>query len=215
MQPVDIFLNIANCLSLASYIVKDILVLRLLTIVAAIIVLPYILFRPEPLYTALCWNGLFQAVNIYRVVLLLKERKPVYFEERAQALYDREFSSLKSHQFAKLANIAHWNEIEAGEKIFKSGDVLDRVLYLESGRCEIKREEAILDSRGKGDFIGESSLFSESPLKADIEVAQPVCYVSWSKDDLNKVLIDYPDLHVAFQKVVSQYLIRKLEEGKY
>ena len=62
---------IANFLYLASYLVQDMLRLRLLTLVAAICLMTYFYCRPEPLLTVVCWNLVFVGLNIVQVVRLI------------------------------------------------------------------------------------------------------------------------------------------------
>lgn len=48
---------IANGLYLASYLARDMLRLRVLTLVAASCLVAYFWFRPEPFVTVVCWNA--------------------------------------------------------------------------------------------------------------------------------------------------------------
>ena len=50
----DILIHVANVLYLFSYLMRDILWLRILTVVAACCLMPYFYFRPEPLMPATC-----------------------------------------------------------------------------------------------------------------------------------------------------------------
>ncbi len=71
----EILINAANILYLLSYFVRDILKLRVLTVIAATCLIAYFYFRPEPMMTVVYWNTFFVAQNIFWIVrLLLKER---------------------------------------------------------------------------------------------------------------------------------------------
>lgn len=71
----EYFINIANALYLLSYFVRDILWLRVLTVIAASCLILYFYFRPEPLMAVVYWNLFFIALNIYWVFRLLSERR--------------------------------------------------------------------------------------------------------------------------------------------
>ena len=73
----DYLINIANILYLFSYLVRDILWLRILTVIAASCLIPYFYFRPDPLIIAIYWNLLFTSLNIFWIGRLLIERRPV------------------------------------------------------------------------------------------------------------------------------------------
>ena len=71
----EILINAANILYLLSYFVRDILKLRVLTVIAATCLIAYFYFRPEPMMTVVYWNTFFVAQNIFWIVrLLLRER---------------------------------------------------------------------------------------------------------------------------------------------
>ena len=63
----------ANILYLLSYMVRDILHLRLLTIVAACCLVTYFYNQPEPLITVVCWNVFFVGLNALQLGRIIRE----------------------------------------------------------------------------------------------------------------------------------------------
>ena len=70
-------IHIANVLYMLSYLMRDILWLRILTVLAASCLIPYFYFRSDPLFAAIYWNLLFTLLNVYWICHLLLERRPV------------------------------------------------------------------------------------------------------------------------------------------
>ena len=70
----EFLIYLANGLYLVSYMVKDILKLRLLTISAACILVTYFSLQPEPVMTIICWNLFFVALNVMQIGFILKGR---------------------------------------------------------------------------------------------------------------------------------------------
>jgi hypothetical protein len=70
----DVLVYAANFLYLFSYLVRDILHLRLLTIVAACCLVTFFYNQPEPLMTVICWNIFFVALNAFQLTRILRER---------------------------------------------------------------------------------------------------------------------------------------------
>jgi hypothetical protein len=58
---------VANILYLLSYMVRDILHLRILTIVAACCLVTYFYTQAEPLMTVVYWNLFFVALNVFQL----------------------------------------------------------------------------------------------------------------------------------------------------
>ena len=207
----DWLLHIANVLYLFSYSVRDFMLLRVLTVVAACCLLPYFFFQPEPLIAAIAWNVLFTVINLYRIVLLYRERQPVYFDEKETELYRNAFPSLTNQQFGKLLKLANWEDSKASECLYDTGAIIDRFIALNSGLVDIRKNGSILAQRTKGDFLGEGCLLTDEPIRARVVVNEDAHYATWSRDELKQLLDDDPQLHASLQKDISQSLIRKLE----
>ena len=69
----EILINAANLLYLVAYVVRDVLLLRTLTVLAASCLIPYLYFREEPLLTAVYWNLLFIGLNVVWITRLSLE----------------------------------------------------------------------------------------------------------------------------------------------
>ena len=206
----DWLLHIANVLYLFSYSVKDIMLLRVLTVVAACCLLPYFFFQPEPMLAAIAWNVLFTFMNLYRIVLLYRERRPVYFDEKETELYQSAFPSLTDHQFAKLLKIASWKDSTAKDCLFDTGAVINQFIALNSGLIDIRKNGSVLAQREKGDFVGETCLLTDEPIKAKVVVQEDAHYATWSREELKALLDDDPLLHASLQKDISHSLIRQM-----
>jgi hypothetical protein len=71
----DNLLNLANVLYLFSYFVRDMLRLRLFTIVAASCLVVYFWNQPDPLWAAILWNVFFIVLNLHWSVRILHNRR--------------------------------------------------------------------------------------------------------------------------------------------
>lgn len=70
----EILVYAANILYLFSYMVRDILHLRILTVVAACCLVTYFYNQPEPLMTVVYWNIFFVALNVMQLTQITRER---------------------------------------------------------------------------------------------------------------------------------------------
>ena len=71
----EYFINIANVLYLLSYFVRDMLLLRVLTVIAAFCLMPYFYFREDPIMPVIYWNSFFIGLNVYWILRLSLERR--------------------------------------------------------------------------------------------------------------------------------------------
>ena len=104
----EYLIHIANVLYLFSYLVREILWLRVLTVIAASLLIPYFYFRPDPLTTAIYWNLLFTGLNIFWIVRLLIERKPVHLVGNDLRLYQLVFRCLTPREMLQLLKLGRW-----------------------------------------------------------------------------------------------------------
>src|ERR1700750_2740552 len=98
--------NLANFVSLVALSVRDVLWLRILSLAADVLVLPYYYFQHEPLWPPIFWGAAFILVNGVRIVILAPDRRPVIFSDREAELYRLAFSSIDKRDFLKIASLA-------------------------------------------------------------------------------------------------------------
>ncbi len=210
----DYLLHVANVLYLFSYLLKDILWLRVLTVIAATCLIPFFYFRPEPLLIAIYWNIVFTGINLYQIWVLLLERRPVSLSQKEQVLYQAAFRSLTPREFLKLINIASWKTAESGEQLVNEGEVSDKVLVIYEGKVSIVANNESIAFIGDGYFVGEMSFLTGEPTAAGAVADEPTEYVCWSVSELQTFLSKHPELLSAFQRVISQDLVHKLRARK-
>ncbi|HMP08038.1 MAG TPA: hypothetical protein PJ982_16945, partial [Lacipirellulaceae bacterium] len=74
-------LHLGNVLYLVAYSVRDMLWLRIITVIATLCLMPYYYFRDEPLYAPIAWCTLFTLVNLVQIAILILEKRPVFLGE--------------------------------------------------------------------------------------------------------------------------------------
>src|SRR5262245_44063704 len=132
---IDFLIHAANVLYLFAFMLRDILWLRILTIVSAACFIPYFYFRPEPLMTPIYWNLVFTALNIYWICRLLLERLPVKLSADEQRLCELVFRTMTPREMIKLLKLATWENAEAGECFVERNKPLDRLMVIYSGKA--------------------------------------------------------------------------------
>ena len=65
----------ANILYVAAYLVRDILHLRILSIIAACFLVGYFQNQPEPMMTVVAWNLFFVGVNTFQLGRIFGQRQ--------------------------------------------------------------------------------------------------------------------------------------------
>ena len=103
-----------------SFLVKDILWLRLVSILASSFSVFYNWVIPiEPMWIAIHWNFVFIALNLYHIAVIIYEKRPIKMAPKDKELYETLFKDLSPVEYLKITKIANW-------KKFKEGDTLIR-----------------------------------------------------------------------------------------
>ena len=207
----DYFIHAANVLYLFSYLVRDILWLRMLTVVAASTLIPFFYFRPEPLLAPIYWNLLFTALNLIWIVRLILERRPVHLTGNDLRLYQLVFRCLTPREMLQLLRLGRWEEAAPEQCFIRQGDELERLMVICSGRARVEQDGKAVEELGAGQFIGGIPFITEQTAPADVVAAEHTWYMSWPKQTLKAFLGDKPELNGALQLTLGFDLSQRLE----
>ena len=207
----ELLIHAANVLYLFAFMLRDILWLRILTVVAASCLIPYFYFRPDPLMAPIYWNLAFTALNIFWIVRLLLERRPVKLSEEEQRLCELVFRTMTPREMIKILKLASWQSAVAGECFVERGKLLDRLMVIYSGKACVEIDGKNVTELQPGQFIGSISYITEEAAPANIVALEQTRYVSWPKSKLQDFMKKNPDLHTALKTTLAIDLTRWLQ----
>jgi CRP/FNR family cyclic AMP-dependent transcriptional regulator len=202
--------NLANLIFIGAYWVKDILWLRLLSIVGSLVVIPFYLLQPEPMWTPMIWSCVFIGIHATRAWGVVIERRPVELTGDEQLLYDKTFSMLSPQQFKRLLAIGEWQNLERGYVVHSTGDPPESLEAVVRGELEARRHGRVLGHSRRGDLVGLASVLSGSPELFDATVTQPARVMRWRRADLEKFVEADEKLTSALRKIAGAALAEKL-----
>ncbi|MCK4743390.1 MAG: cyclic nucleotide-binding domain-containing protein [Sulfuriflexus sp.] len=202
----------ANILFCAAYVVRDILWLRVLTIVACLSTFPYFYFQPEPLYSAMFWQSAFILINVFNLTNLLLERRPVELPDDISRLHTLVFRSLTPREVLKLFSIAEWDIAKPGEFIVRKDQIANHLLLIYSGKASVESDGEQFAVTGDGQFIAEMSYMTGMRTSADVVASSEVRYVRWTRKKLDAFFEKESGIKNVLQVVLSHDLIGKLKQ---
>ena len=206
----EIWFHLANVLYVVSYLVTDILWLRVLAVLGGLSNLTWTLTAPTPSRTLIGWTLVYNTINIVQIVRLWLERRPVRLDAAAQSLYSAVFRTLTPREFLRLLGVGQWQNAPAKTVLIAEGARPGRMLVLAAGRAAVKTRGRELATLGPGQFAGEMSFLTGAPTTAAVETTEPVRFVSWATPDLERFLGKHPQLRAALQLVLGRDLAVKL-----
>ncbi|WP_262428686.1 Crp/Fnr family transcriptional regulator [Paratissierella segnis] len=123
------------------------------------------------------------------------------------------FSNLTQEEMLEVAAITSQKILEKGEMIYRAGEKLDRLYVIHSGKVKIARlndsgKEQVIRILGQGDFLGELSLFSPTPMTDFGETLEKTTMCMIDGAQLKSLMLKFPG--VAFK--VMEELSSRLEK---
>lgn len=211
MQYLEYLIHAANVLYLVSYLLRDILWLRIVTVIAIITLMPY--FYVKALYPPIAWNAVFLVINGVQIQRIFAERRPVQLDADQQRIYDLVFSRLTPREFLKLMGMARWLDAEEREVLLEQGTVPESLMLVCDGEVQVEREGSEgkpLALLGPGKFIGEMGFLTGTEASASVAAASDTRYLSWPRATLEAFLEKNPALRAPLQAVIGNDLVSKL-----
>ncbi|MGZ8843556.1 MAG: cyclic nucleotide-binding domain-containing protein [Pyrinomonadaceae bacterium] len=203
--------HLASVLTMVAYLLKDILWLRMLTILSCFAGIAFNYFVPAtPLWTIIYWNVLFAVINIVQVAIIIKERSNVHFSEEEKELHETLFKNFAPFEFMKLMRVGKWREAKPGDVLAVEQKPLDAVMLIYNGLVAVEQNGKELAKLKDGNFIGEVSFITEGAATATVRALMPTRYIAWPKSAIKALLNRNPSMRFAMQAMLSTDLSKKL-----
>lgn len=125
------------------------------------------------------------------------------------------FSNLTEEEMLEIANITTEAKFEKGSYVYMANDLGGKLYVLHSGRVKISRlningKEQVLRIVEPGEFMGELTLLSNTPLTDNAEVLEKTLMCMIDGNKLKELMNKYPS--IAFK--VMEVLSKRLEQAE-
>lgn len=209
----EVIANTSYVLLLASYIMRDILWLRILTVISLGFEIPYFYFQADPLWAGISWDVAFVVINVYWIARLVYERRPVHFSEEQQRLYEVALHRLHPHHARKLFKSGTQKSLAADEVMAEEGDVLDEVALITEGKIALQMHNKKVEELSHGHFIGTAAFLERGgdwQTLTTIVAVEPTQMITWNKRQLSKLIEDDNQLGLAIEASLGLEIARLL-----
>ena len=210
MHPTDYLVHLSNVLMLVAYSVTDILWLRWFAVAAALTNIPYFLVQPTKLWPPVMWALVFTIINIYQIVRIYLERRPVTLSDDEQTLYDLAFRSLRPREFVSLVLLGEWKTAAAGDQVLMEGQAVSSICIAIAGTVRVHREGRDVGVIGPGHLIGTGLALTGDLSPVEATFTRTARYMSWPLQSIRSFMDRRPDLRVTLQGLVNRDLALKL-----
>ena len=194
-----------------SFLVKDILYLRILSILASLFSVLYNFYIPlEPMWLPIGWNIIFVLVNLYHIAVIIYEKRPVKMSSKEKELYETMFRGLSPVEFLKITKIAQWKQFKSPLPIIQQGKPVNDLILIYNGMVDILVNDKKVAELKDGQFVGEMSFLTEKPATATCKVAHTTECLVWPQKDFKDLLKRNPSLYFTIQSLLSEQVSNNL-----
>ena len=194
-----------------SFLVKDILYLRILSILASLFSVLYNFYIPvEPMWLAINWNIIFVLVNIYHISVIIYEKRPVKMSSKEKELHETMFRGLTPVEFLKITKIAQWKKYKTPLPIITQGKPVKDLILIYNGTVDVLVNDKKVAELKDGQFVGEMSFLTEKPATATCKVEHNAECLVWPQKDFKDLLKRNPSLYFTIQSLLSEQVSNNL-----
>ena len=191
-----------------SFLVKDILWLRVVSILASLFSELYNYIIPvEPMWLAINWNIVFVLVNLYHIAVIIYEKRPIKMAPKDKELYETLFKDLSPVEYLKISKVARWEKYKSGEKIIVQGTPVLDLILIYNGTVDVVVGKKKVAELKDGQFVGEMSFLTEKSATATCIVKHDTECLMWKQPEFKELLKRNPSLYYTIQGLLSNQLI--------
>ena len=198
-----------------SFLVKDILWLRVVSILASLFSVFYNWVIPiEPMWIAIHWNFVFIVLNLYHIAVIIYEKRPVYMDPKDKELYETLFKDLSPVEYLKISKVAEWKTYSCGEKIITQNTPVTDLVLIYNGTVDVAVDHKAVAQLKDGQFVGEMSFLTEKPATATCIAKHDTECLVWKQNEFKELLKRNPSLYYSIQSLLSNQLISYSSKGE-
>lgn len=198
--------NTSYAILLVSYLMRDILWLRVLTVISLGFEIPYFYFQANPLWDGIGWDVAFIAINAYWIARLVFERRPVRFTDEQKRLWETALHRLHPRHARTLFQRATQRSIAPDDVISPQGGTLDELVLISEGKVGLQMDGKELEELGPGHFVGSASFLEREvdfPMVVAVVAVEPTRVMTWKKHELRKLIDDDNELSTAIEATLG------------
>lgn len=215
MSLVEICGHATYLLLAMSYLVRDIVWLRAISIPASVCSILFNYFAPaEPLWLIINWNLFFLFVNSVQITWTRLEGRSARLSTEMTKFAALVSPRLTMAQATKLFKQSQRREIDGPTILIEEGTLAGELILILEGTVEISKDAESIGECGPGTFLGEISFLTSEPHSATVSVAanETVVFLHWDQMRLTTFAKSRPEFHIALQSCLAANLSRKFVE---
>ena len=198
-----------------SFLVRDILWLRIISILASLFSVFYNWVIPiEPMWIPIGWNFVFVGLNLYHIAVIIYEKRPIKMAPKDKELYETLFKDLSPVEYLKISKVAEWKTYKSGEIIIRQEHLVPDLILIYNGTVDVSVRGQKVAELKDGQFVGEMSFLTEKSATATCITKHDTECLVWKQPEFKELLKRNPSLYYTIQSLLSNQLVSYSNKGE-
>jgi hypothetical protein len=214
----SLLVNSAFALATLGFMVRDILWLRLLTILGYSVFFVWHLTRADgPAWNFLIWYALLMTINGGHAAWLIYERQLVKLTDEECRLRDMVFALLDPLAVKRLLRAGTWLDLAHGDVLTRKGQRPDYIFLIARGEALVSDGDTVITRVRAGQFVGEIAFLRESIATATTTVVPSdhgaLRCLAWDRDKLRRRIVRDESMRTTLYAAIGADLATKIAEN--
>lgn len=203
-------MNVAYVLNFFALAVRDVLWLRVVLLPAQLSWLTWGSLTGN--VATVGWNTVFISINVFQVIKILRERRPIALPSELADLHERVFPEMKPREFLLFWETGRLTDVR-GERLIEEGHRPTELLLVVDGEARVVKDGRELARLKRGQFAAEMSFISREPASADVIADGELKYIGWSQAKLENLDVISPELSHKLQRILGRDVTAKIRNA--
>ncbi len=207
----DLIGNVSYVLLTVSYIVTNMLALRLLAIAAlAFEGLYFYVASATPLWVGIIWSVVFVLINVLQAIMLLQRRRLVSLDQQQRDLRAWLAPRLDEAGFLALFKTSLPVVFSPGQELCRQGEPVTSLFVIVSGTLVVTIDGREVRRIGRGSLVGEVSFFIDDVATATVRADDEVTARVMPKASLRELCAHREDIRNAVNESITRSMAGRM-----
>ena len=194
-----------------SLLMRDIILLRILSIASGLIGIFYNFFAaPTPLWVPIIWLALFIVINGYMLVSFYHSNRQTGLSAEDLEIWKSNFLGLTADEYRRIRKLFEFQTYAPGDRLTSIGRDNHFLFFVTAGQLDVRRDGELINTLAPGDLVGEMSFLTDTPANADVVAHDQTKCIVIDKIKLRSIMAKHPTLHLSITNLFNQNLMKKL-----
>ena len=210
MTPI-LLANLGFAIALIALLFRDMLWLRVVSILGTLLIFPMYIFRDEIGWTSIGWNSAHVVINSIQIVILILLRRPLVLKGVEKQIHTSIFYAITTRTFDKIFKLAKFEEYVNNTELIHIDEPIHNLYLVINGDVEVTLQDDTKRIVSSNTFLGEQAFITGETASATVRIlSDRATLLKWDHQTLQNFLNKDVALSNTFDLILTSDIIEKL-----